>query len=121
MNDSLVAALFAGPDDSETCDTGGSEDGGCEQAVNGNPYTLASVPEPGSFACQSRCRHMVVIDGEAPDGVETMDWSSSTGFTVADAAADAGAKYGDNFDEFGSERAAAVGICAPAALTGKHS
>jgi hypothetical protein len=112
MNDT-VTALFAGPDDESTCDTGGPEDGGCEQAVNNNRYTLDTVPEPGSFACQSGCRHMVQIDGEAPDGVETMDWSSSAGFTVGGDAADAGAIYGDNSDATGAERVAAAAIELP--------
>lgn len=88
-----VTALFVGPDDSETCDTGGLDDDGCEGAVNGNPYTLDTVPEPGDFACMSRCRHMVQIDGDAPDDVPTMDWSSSAGFVPSGAAADAQAKY----------------------------
>jgi hypothetical protein len=56
---------------------------------------------------------MVQISGEAPDGVETMDWSSSAGFIVADDAAAAGTKYGDSYDETGAERIGAAKIELP--------
>lgn len=83
MNDS-VTALFAGPDDRETCDEGGPDDTGCDGAVNGGPYTLATVPLPGSFRCQTNCRHFIQLDGDAPEGVETIDWNNRLGFIYSD-------------------------------------
>ena len=44
---------FVGPDDERDCP-------GCEEAVEGGPYPLASAPEPGSFRCGSNCRHELV-------------------------------------------------------------
>jgi len=99
MNDT-VTAYFVGPDDASTCDTGGPDDEGCDGAVNGNPYTLDTVPEPGSFACTSRCRHMVQVHGDAPDGVETMDYTGDIGFGAA----------GDAANETGAERLDAAGV-----------
>jgi hypothetical protein len=73
-----LQAIFAGPDDSETCD-------GCEGAVNNNPYSVDDCPEPGDFECMSKCRHMVQIigdnDGEVDAFTPTFDWTSSIGFT----------------------------------------
>jgi hypothetical protein len=68
-------ALFVGPDDSETCD-------GCEEAVNGNPYPVDEVPEPGEFECMSRCRHMIQLvgDDEEVDDGPTMKYTASIGF-----------------------------------------
>ena len=59
-----VEAYFVGPDDEETCP-------GCHAAVNGNPYTLENVPEPGSCGCGDKCRHMVQLRGDIPPGVKT--------------------------------------------------
>jgi hypothetical protein len=109
LNDS-VTALFAGPDDKNTCDEGGPDDSGCDGAVNGGPYTFANVPLPGSFRCQVNCRHFVQLDGDAPDGVETIDWSSNLGFAYLG--------EGDDEEEADEEEsptlatAAAVGILA---------
>ena len=64
---------FIGPDDSETCN-------GCADAVANNPYTEDDVPEPGEFECMSRCRHMVQMQGDAPDDMPSMEWNSELGF-----------------------------------------
>ncbi len=97
-------AYFIGPDDSETCD-------GCSDAVDNNPYTLEDVPDPGSFECMSRCRHMVQLNGEAPDGTETVDWSSNLGFTASGDAADTSERYGfDPEDSTAAARAEAAGL-----------
>ncbi|MGH7745400.1 MAG: hypothetical protein ACREQ5_11500 [Candidatus Dormibacteria bacterium] len=66
-----------GPDDQATCNT---PDGGCDGAVNHNPYTVDDVPTPGDFDCGGNCRHLVQIDGDAPEGFAPFSWSSSAGF-----------------------------------------
>lgn len=71
--DDNPTALFVGPDDSETCD-------GCDEAVNGNPYTIDDVPQPGEFECMSRCRHMVQLQGDAPADLAPFEWHGSIGF-----------------------------------------
>jgi hypothetical protein len=76
-----LAVLFVGPDDAGTCD-------GCDEAVNGNPYTVNNAPAPGEFECGSRCRHILQIDGDAPDGFAPYSWSGQLGFELADEAAD---------------------------------
>jgi predicted kinase len=76
-SDDAIMAYFIGPDDSETCD-------GCSDAVNGNPYTLGDCPEPGEFECMSRCRHMVQLDGDAPDDLAPFTWSANLGFEDID-------------------------------------
>jgi hypothetical protein len=68
-----VTALFIGPDDNETCN-------GCEDAVEGNPYTIETCPQPGDQECMSRCRHAIQIDGNAPSDMPTMTWRGSLGF-----------------------------------------
>ena len=70
-----MIAVFIGPDDSQSCD-------GCSEAVESNPYDVEDVPEPGSFECMSRCRHMVQIQGDdIPDDMELMSWTGDFGFT----------------------------------------
>lgn len=104
MSGIATQAFFIGPQDAESCD-------GCDDAIDNNPYTLEDVPEPGSFECQSRCRHMVQLDGEAPEGVETVDWSSDLGFVASGAAKGTDDAYGGTkFDDEGKERAEAAGI-----------
>ncbi len=71
--DNLIQCYFAGPDDESTC-------GGCEDAVNGNPYTLDDAPTPGEFECMSRCRHILQLDGDAPDDLAPFTWSANLGF-----------------------------------------
>jgi hypothetical protein len=71
--------FFVGPDDSDTCD-------GCEDAVNDNPYDADDVPEPGEFECMTRCRHMIQVHGDAPEGTQEYSWSGSLGFRVGGAA-----------------------------------
>lgn len=70
-----MEAVFAGPDDSETCD-------GCSEAVAQGVVDIDEVAEPGEFECQARCRHFVqlVSDNEGQDG-QTFDWNGSAGFT----------------------------------------
>ena len=72
-DDGDFAAVFAGPDDSETCD-------GCDEAVNGNPYTVDTVPDPGSFECMNRCRHFVQLSEDAPDDLAPYEWHGMLGF-----------------------------------------
>ncbi len=74
---SALTAMFIGPDDADTCD-------GCEDAVNGNPYTIDTVPEPGSFECMNRCRHMVQLDESASDEEAPYVWHGRIGFTTDD-------------------------------------
>ena len=73
--------FFVGPDDSSTCE-------GCEDAVNGNPYTIDDAPEPGDFECGSRCRHLLQLDGNAPDDLAPYSWSGAIGFGDAPGDAD---------------------------------
>ena len=49
-----LMANFAGADDSSTC-------AGCQEAMDGNPYPIDEVPEPGSHECNGRCRHAIQI------------------------------------------------------------
>lgn len=92
-----VEAVFAGADDSGTCE-------GCADAMDGNPYDLADCPEPGSFECMSRCRHIIQLTQEPPDDIQTMEWSSTNGFTVSDEAAATDDYYGGTkFDDQGHE------------------
>ena len=72
-DDEDFEAVFAGPDDSETCD-------GCDYAVNNNPYTMSTVPEPGSFECMSRCRHFTQLADNAPDDLAPYQWRGTIGF-----------------------------------------
>jgi acylphosphatase len=72
-----LQALFVGADDSETC-------AGCEDAMDGNPYDVDDCPEPGSFECMSRCRHMIQLVGGDEDDDEaegpTLRYVGSVGF-----------------------------------------
>jgi hypothetical protein len=56
-----LKSFFIGPDDADTCS-------GCRAALNGNPYTAESAPEPGTLECGDRCRHMVQVQGELDAG-----------------------------------------------------
>lgn len=73
-----ILVYFIGPSDEQTCD-------GCEEAVNGNPYSVDEAPEPGSFECASRCRHLLQLSGDAPDDVAPYVWSGSIGFVEPNA------------------------------------
>jgi hypothetical protein len=68
-----MIALFIGPDDSETCN-------GCSDAVDGNPYTTDTVPDPGDFECMNNCRHMVQLSEDAPDDIAPYQWSANISF-----------------------------------------
>jgi hypothetical protein len=83
-----LMAVFAGPDDSDTCD---EPNGGCDEAVDGNPYDIDEVPQPGDFACMGNCRHIVQLigDDESQDG-ETFTYVGSVGFVENPAIADDG-------------------------------
>jgi hypothetical protein len=87
-----LQCYFVGPDDSDTCD-------GCDDAVNGNPYTIDDCPEPGEFECGSRCRHMQQVDGDN-DG-QAMDYDNSAGFVpvVAGAVAEDEAAASEKRDQ----------------------
>lgn len=87
-----MIAVFIGPDDSETCN-------GCADAVDGNPYDVEDVPEPGEFECMSRCRHMIQIQGEdIPDDLPLLAWDGAFGLVSSTVDEGALADMGDVVD-----------------------
>ena len=49
--------IFVGVDDDANCD-------GCQQGLDGNPWTMDSVPIPGEQECLSSCRHAIQVAGD---------------------------------------------------------
>lgn len=45
---------WCGADDEETCE-------GCHNAFKGNPYPIDKAPQPGSFECGDKCRHILQL------------------------------------------------------------
>ena len=68
-----VECMFVGPQDKESCDW-------CDEAVDGNPYTLADVPQPGDGDCMARCRHAIQLSDSAPPEIPTITWTAHIGF-----------------------------------------